>query len=264
MPRMPSLFISHGAPNFILSESPARNFLLGLPAQLPARPNAIVMVSAHWVTPQPRVTKVDVNSAIHDFGGFEDELYDLQYAAPGSPEIAEKIRSAFQTAGIPCEFDGRRGLDHGAWIPLMLSWPDTDIPVIQLSMQPGMAPPYHFEIGRKLRFLRDEGALIIGSGSLTHDLHSWMLSRNDPNAEQPQWVKSFADWMSSKIETGDTQSLLDYRTLAPHAVQNHPTDDHILPLFIAMGAGDGEPGRSLHRSTTHGVLRMDAFRFGSE
>lgn len=261
MSKMPSLFISHGAPNFILSDSPARSFLCELPSRLPAAPKAIVMVSAHWVTPQLRVTNTAVNSTIHDFGGFEDELYNLQYAAPGSPEIAEKIKSAFESAGTPCEFDDHRGLDHGAWIPLMLSWPGADIPVIQLSMQPGMSPRFHFEIGRKLKFLREQGVLFIGSGSLTHNLRSWMLSRADAGAEQPEWVRSFAEWMNSRIESSDTQSLLDYRTLAPHAVQNHPTDDHLLPLFVAMGSGDGELGKSMHQSATHGVLRMDAFAF---
>lgn len=262
MSKMPSLFISHGAPNFILSDSPARRFLSDLPASLPAQPTAIVMISAHWATPETKVTSVTVNSTIHDFGGFEEELYQLLYNAPGAPDIARQIQQSMQDNGISCDIDRQRGLDHGAWIPLMLSWPDADIPVVQVSMQLGKGPQYHLKLGQALKFLRKQGVLIIGSGSLTHDLRSWAASRHTLGGDEPDWVKGFGDWISQKIEAGDTADLLNYRAIAPHAVRNHPTEEHFLPLFVAMGAGGGEKWRSLHQSITHSVLRMDVFAFG--
>ena len=265
MTPLPSLFLSHGAPNLVLGDTPSRAFLGNLSALLPFQPQAIVMVSAHWETTQPTVSAPTANETIHDFGGFEPELYRLRYPAAGSPKIAQRIVALGKAAGVHIDTDVNRGLDHGAWVPLLLAWPDADIPVIQLSVQTRAGVDHHFTIGSLLEPLRHEGVLIIGSGSFTHDLRSYVPHRHTAEAAEPEWVSKFADWMDDAIIAGDRAALSDYRRRAPEAVRNHPTEEHLLPLFVAMNAGGGTDGgdaRRLHRSTTHGVLRMDAYAFG--
>ncbi|WP_373488482.1 class III extradiol ring-cleavage dioxygenase [Blastomonas sp.] len=264
MPTLPSLFVSHGAPNLILGSTAARGFLSGLAEELPKQPQAIVMISAHWETASPAVSAPLVNDTIHDFGGFERELYALRYPAPGSPATAERIAALLQSAALPVTIDGQRGLDHGAWVPLMLAWPDADIPVVQLSVQTQAGVDHHLAIGEALEPLRNEGVLIIGSGSFTHDLRSYLPHRHNTVAPEPDWVSGFADWMDAALASNDRDALRSYRKLAPDAVRNHPTEEHLLPLFVALGAGGTESSaRALHRSTTHGVLRMDAYAFGN-
>ncbi len=264
MSTFPSLFVSHGAPNLMLGTTPARQFLSGLGSLLPRRPEAIVMVSAHWETATPTVSAPLTNDTIHDFGGFEPELYALRYPAPGSPETAQRIASLLLAAGLSAASDVRRGLDHGAWVPLLLAWPEADIPVIQVSVQTLGGVDHHLAIGTALEPLRSEGVLIIGSGSFTHDLRSYIPHRHDVAAAEPDWVSRFAEWMDDAILSNDRAALRNYRTVAPDAVRNHPTEEHLLPLFVAMGAGGADAKvRALHRSTTHGVLRMDAYAFGA-
>jgi 4,5-DOPA dioxygenase extradiol len=164
-------------------------------------------------------------------------------------------------AGIPVFLDPKRGLDHGAWVPLMLAWPDAGVPVVQLSISSTHAPEWHYRVGRALAPLRDRNILIIGSGSLTHNLRAVFAERRAHDAAVPDWVAAFADWMKDRIDAGDTEAVLDAVERAPFGTQNHPTMDHILPLFTAMGAG-GTPGERLHHSYTYGVLAMDAYRFG--
>jgi 4,5-DOPA dioxygenase extradiol len=147
-------------------------------------------------------------------------------------------------------------------VPLRLIYPDADIPVVQLSVQPDAGPAYHYWLGRLLAPLREEGVLIVGSGSFTHDLSSFRQYYHDLDAPAPEWVDRFATWMVEAIGEGRTEDLLAYRDRAPEAVHNHPTEEHLLPLFVALGAGEGGPARHLHASTTHGILRMDAFAFG--
>ncbi len=254
------LFLSHGAPTLPFEDVAARDFLASLADSLP-RPKAILMVSAHWETRDPTVNAVTHNDTIHDFRGFPDALYRLHYPAPGHPELAERIVDLIAAAGLPAAIDHRRGLDHGAWVPLMLAWPDADIPVLQLSVQSHLGPGHHLELGRALAPLRADGVLIIGSGSFTHDLSSW---RGQAGMEEPGWVTDFADWMVTALEDRRTCDLLAYRTLAPHAVRNHPSEEHLLPLFVALGAAGPEAtARHLHASNTYGVLRMDAFAFES-
>jgi 4,5-DOPA dioxygenase extradiol len=264
MSTLPALFVSHGAPNLILGQSAAKHFLETLGAQLPAKPTAILVVSAHWETAQPAVSAPAVNDTIYDFGGFERELYGLRYPAPGSLDLATRVAELTKAQGLPVTIDQSRGLDHGAWVPLLLAWPLADIPVIQLSVQPHAGVDYHLRLGAMLEVLRAEGVLILASGSFTHDLRSYMPRRHTPNVTEPDWVTGFADWMHMKIMAEDRAALCDYRQIAPHAVRNHPSEEHLLPLFVALGAGgDVGPPRLLHSSTTHGVLRMDAYAFGS-
>jgi 4,5-DOPA dioxygenase extradiol len=259
---LPSLYVSHGAPTFPLTDAPARAFLEGLADHLPERPRAILVVSAHWETEVPSVTSSTVNATIHDFHGFPKELYDIRYPAPGAVWLAERIASLIESGGGTVTRDPARGLDHGAWVPLSLLYPNADMPVVQLSVQTQLGPEYHYRLGRLLAPLREESVLLIGSGSFTHDLSSFREYYHALHASAPDWVDAFANWMSEAIDAGRTGELLAYRALGPQAVRNHPTEEHLLPLFFAMGAGEAGKAEHLHQSTTHGVLRMDAFAFG--
>ncbi len=252
---MPTVFVSHGAPTLILQESPARAFLASLGGLLP-RPSAIVAVSAHWDTDVPAVSLARKPDTIHDFYGFPDALYRLRYAAPGAPDLADRVARLTGAAHDP-----HRGLDHGAWVPAMLGWPEADIPIFQLSIQPALGPAHHIALGRKLSPLREEGVLVLGSGSGTHNLRA--LVRGVADAEPEPWAREFDDWLAGAVERGDEAALADYRAQAPNARDAHPTDEHLLPLHVAYGAaGDGARGRVLHRSYTLGNLSMASYAFG--
>ncbi|MBC7908339.1 MAG: dioxygenase [Rhodospirillaceae bacterium] len=246
---LPALYVSHGSPMIMIEPSPARDFLVGLGPSLP-RPSAILMVSAHWTTTAPVVSTATQPETIHDFGGFPPALYQLQYPAPGAPALAERVTALIGAA------TERRGLDHGAWVPLLLGWPDADIPVTQLSVQPRLDPAHHYRLGQALAPLRDEGVLILASGALTHNLRAYFRGGEDETARSIV----FADWMAAALEQGRVDDLLNYRTRAPAAEQAHPTDEHLLPLFVALGTGGH--GKVLHRSLD-GSLAMDAYAFGS-
>jgi 4,5-DOPA dioxygenase extradiol len=256
---LPSLFLSHGAPTLPITDTPARAFLQQLGHTL-VRPKAILVISAHWETALPTVSAVDSNETIHDFGGFPRALYDLRYPAPGSPALAERVAEQLSAGGFDCNIDKRRGLDHGAWVPLLLMYPQADIPVLQLSVQPHLGPEHHLWVGRTLAPLRDEGVLIVGSGSFTHDLSEFR--GHNPNDAAPEWVNSFADWFDAALTKGHTGELLDYRRRAPFAAKNHPTEEHLLPLYAALGvAGENARATRLHASATYSVLRMDVYAF---
>ena len=258
---LPSLFLSHGAPTLPLTDTPARSFLNGLGGRLP-RPRAILVVSAHWETESPVVSAVERNDTIHDFYGFPRPLYELTYPAPGAPSLAVQVAELLRAAGLSCGIDKARGLDHGAWVPLLLMYPEADIPVLQLSIQPHLGPAHHLSMGRALERLRDEGVLIIGSGSLTHDLSEFRGQALD--APTPDWVTRFADWLRDKLDAAKTDDLVDYRRQAPFAVKNHPSDEHLVPLFAALGAaGTSWRAERLHASATYGILRMDVYAFDS-
>jgi 4,5-DOPA dioxygenase extradiol len=255
----PSLFLSHGAPTLPLTDTPARTFLSQFGAAL-ERPKAILVVSAHWETAQPTVNAVERNDTIHDFGGFPRALYDLRYPAPGSASVAARVTELLGAAGLATKTDTKRGLDHGAWVPLLLMYPQADIPVVQLSVQPHLGPEHHLRVGRALAPLRDEGVLIVGSGSFTHDLSEFR--GHGPNDPAPAWVNSFADWIHDALIADKTAALLDYRRQAPFATKNHPTEEHLLPLYVALGAaGEGAQAERLHASSTYSVLRMDVYAF---
>ena len=257
---LPTLFLSHGSPMTALEDSPAHRFLCTLGSVIP-RPQAILVVSAHWETMTPAVNTPARNTTIHDFFGFPRPLYELRYDAPTAPWLARRTAALLQAAGLGCETDTSRGLDHGAWVPLLLAYPQADIPVVQLSLQPQFGPGHHLALGAALTPLREEGVLIIGSGSFTHDL-SRFRGGLDFNAPETPDVKAFCDWMNEKILAGDLAALASYRKLAPHARDEHPTDEHLLPLHVAIGAAGPAPKATLlHSSVEYGLLRMDAYLF---
>jgi 4,5-DOPA dioxygenase extradiol len=260
MTSLPTLFISHGAPTLAIENSPAHRFLLELGKTLP-RPKAILVASAHWESVGgPAVSLGAHPETIHDFGGFPDELYAIQYPAPGAPETAANAAALLEQAGIAVKRSATRGLDHGAWVPLHLMYPNADIPVAQISLVRGASAAAHQKIGEALAELRKEGVLIVGSGSLTHNLYEFRGHSID--AEVPSWVRDFDAWMKSRLENNQHESLLDYRMQAPYAVRNHPTDEHLMPLFVAMGAaGEGAKAERLHASYEYGVLAMDMYAF---
>ena len=256
---MPVLFVSHGAPTLPLEPGATGAAWQQLGAQLP-RPSAILVVSAHWGTRIPTVSLAVHPETIHDFSGFPEALYNLRYSAPGAPEVAQAAAFALQQAGIPVQVDEAHGLDHGAWIPLSFMFPQADIPVAQLSMQPEQNPAWHAALGRALRPLREQGVLIVGSGAITHNLRA--VFKHQPGKPVPEWVTEFCDWFAARIAAGDLPALIEYRSRAPHAAQNHPTDEHLLPLFVALGAANHiDSARHLNRVMTFGLLAMDAWVF---
>jgi 4,5-DOPA dioxygenase extradiol len=257
---LPSIFVSHGSPMLAITRTPARDFLAQLGTTLP-RPRAVLMVSAHWETDRPMVNAVARNETIHDFGGFPRALFEIQYPAPGDATLAAHIADLLGAAGFPTGIDHARGLDHGAWVPMMLAYPDADVPVLQLSVQSHRGPAHAYAIGRALAPLRAEGVLIIGSGSFTHDLRRFRGQAVD--APETADVTAFSAWMDQHIAAHDVEALIHYRTRAPHAADEHPTEEHLLPLFTALGAaGDAPTAQRLHNSTEHAILRMDAYGFG--
>jgi 4,5-DOPA dioxygenase extradiol len=258
---MPVLFLSHGAPSLPLEAGETGVAWRQLGAQLP-KPSAILVVSAHWETLIPTLSRAVQPETIHDFSGFPEELYRLQYPAPGAPQLAETAAGLLQQANIPVQLDDKHGLDHGAWVPLSIMFPEADIPVAQLSLQPEQDPAWHLALGRALQPLRRQGVLIVGSGAITHNLRA--LFRHPQGEPAPAWVTEFCDWFAVKIGEGDIDALCAYRTLAPHAEQNHPSDEHLLPLFVALGAASKiNDARHLNRVMTFGLLAMDAWLFDS-
>jgi 4,5-DOPA dioxygenase extradiol len=256
---IPALFISHGAPTLPLEDSPARHFLERLGDELP-RPRSILAVSAHWETPQPAVSAARQPATIHDFHGFPPALYRLRYPAPGAPELAARVAQLLGERGLEVEVDEERGLDHGAWTPLILMYPRADIPVTQLSVQPRLGVQHEWHVGEALRALRDEGVLILASGSATHNLGE--VGRYANASEPATWAREFGEWLAASLEQGRAEDLIAYRERAPQAARNHPTDEHLLPVFVAAGAATpGVPARRLHSSYAYGVIGMDAYRF---
>jgi len=260
---MPALFLSHGSPLLAIADSAARRYLTALGARLP-RPDAVVVLSAHHDAERVEITSSTRPPTIHDFGGFPRELYELEYRAPGSPELAARVEKLLADADIDAVLEPRRGLDHGAWIPLLLMYPAADLPVVQVSIDSARDPAWHFQLGRALRPLRDSGVLVIGSGGATHNLRLYMYAagRGD-DSEPPAWVAEFNDWLALAIDERHFDDLLHYRERAPYAAQNHPTPEHFLPLFATLGAArEDERGVRIHASYDRGLLSLDDYAFG--
>ncbi len=260
MTKLPTMFVSHGAPTLAIDDSPAHRFLSTCGESL-GRPKAILVLSAHFEAPTATVTASASPDIIYDFWGFPDALYDITYPAPGDPALAHRISGLVSAAGIPTRLDEKRGLDHGAWIPLSLMYPDAGVPVVQLSIDARKGAAYHFNLGELLSPLREEGVLIIGSGGVTHNLpHALSAPQDAPMAD---WAITFREWAAEAVESDRRDDLADYRAIAPDAARNHPTEEHFLPLLCAMGAtGPGEQGRRVHASDAYGALAMDAYLFG--
>ena len=255
-----SLFVPHGAPTFALRPGAAGAALSALAKSLP-QPRAIIMVSAHWETSIPTVGTADRLGTIHDFHGFPDALYALRYPASGCREAAGEVMQALAAAGFTVAEDAQRGLDHGAWVPLRLMFPDADVPVIPLSIQHGASAAHHFRLGQALAPLAANGFLVIASGNLTHNLRDYQVAARN-GGQTPAYVREFADWMAGHMATQDTAALLDYRHQAPGAVQAHPSEEHLMPLYVALGAGGEQADVSrFHAGIDDYVLAMDAFAF---
>ena len=263
MARMPTLFISHGSPMLAVVDSAARRFLAQLGPKLPA-PTAVAVISAHYDAAPTEVTAAERPETIHDFGGFPDELYRLRYPAPGSPALAREIVALLEAAGHPAQLAPTRGLDHGAWIPLSLMLPKANVPVLQISINSRRTPEEHFVLGRVLRSLRDAGTLILGSGGATHNLALYAHARGrDDDSAPPEWVEAFNEWTAGAVAARRFDDLFRYAERAPFAMQNHPTAEHYLPLFVTLGAAhDDEPGVRIHSSYDRGLLSLDAYAFG--
>lgn len=259
MSALPSLYISHGSPMTALQPGATGARLAELAQVLP-RPKAIVVASAHWLARAPLVGGAPQPETIHDFYGFPPELYQLRYPAPGAPAVAARVAELLDQAGLAPQLDPQRGLDHGVWVPLHLLYPAADIPVVPLSIQPELGPAHQYAVGRALAPLREEGVLVIGSGSITHNLHD-MRSGYSVEREAP-YVRPFIGWIEQKLAAGDVNALLDYRSQAPFAQRAHPTDEHLLPLYVALGtAGDGAHAQRIDAGIDLGFLAMDIYRF---
>jgi 4,5-DOPA dioxygenase extradiol len=258
---LPTVYISHGSPMTALMETPARYFLESLGTFFP-RPRAVLVVSSHWETDLPMLSAPPNNTSVHDFDGFPAALYALHYNAPGAGELAAKLSDRFAKAGFSCGIDRGRGLDQGAWVPLLLAFPEANIPVLQLSLQPHRGPRHHLAVGAALASLREEGVLIIGTGSFIHDRQRFQMHGAQPGPEEDAEMAAFATWMDEKIMTLDLKALVEYRRQAPFAIEAHPTEEHLLPLYVALGgAGMAFTATRLHRSTEYGGWRMDAYAF---
>lgn len=243
-----------------IEDAEARKFLASLPEILPERPKAILMISAHWERLRPAVNAPPANETIHDFGGFPPALYQIQYPAPPSADLARRVAELLSASGLPTDIDQRRGLDHGAWVPLMVAWPGADIPVVQLSVQTRLGPAHHFQLGQILAPLREEGILIIGSGSFTHDLASFRSSGGHIDAPEPDWVHAFAEWMASALKPSHRRPP-ELPHARPRSCPQSPDRGTPPPLYVALGVAP-DMVKHLHQSTTYGILRMDAFAFG--
>lgn len=253
----PSLYISHGSPMLALEPGASGPALARLATEMP-RPDAIVIVSAHWESDELLVGGNPQPDTWHDFGGFPRALFEVQYPAPGNPDLAAQVVNLLQANALPARIDSTRPFDHGVWVPLSLMYPQADIPIVQVSLPTRGGPALQARVGKALSGLREQGVLLIGSGSITHNLQEldWHAG---PESVQP-WAEVFRDWMIDKLAANDEAALHDYRRQAPNAVRNHPSDEHLLTLYFARGAGG--PFSIAHQGFTLGALGMDIYRFG--
>ncbi len=226
------------------------------------RPRTLLVVTAHWETNLPMFSGSAKPAMIYDFGGFPEALYKIDYPALGAPEVAARAASLLKTAGITAAVDGCRGLDHGTWVPLLRMFPNADVPVVQLSVQPSLGAAHAYRVGEALSSLRDEGVLIIGSGHLTHNLRDWMAATRSGVATTADYAREFQAWMFEQLNTNDVDALTHYRERAPHATRAHPSEEHLLPLFVARGAAgvDAKIERAFD-GFEGSALAMDVYRF---
>ncbi|RAU23493.1 dioxygenase [Paramagnetospirillum kuznetsovii] len=250
-----ALYLSHGSPMMVLEDTPARAFLTELGKRI-GKPRAVLAVSAHWLSAVPALGFAAWPDKINDITGFPPALYQLAYAPPGAPDVAAR---AADLLGEPLRRDPGAGIDHAIWSVMSLIWPEADVPVVPLSVQPEDGPRHHYDLGRRLRPLSEDGILIMGTGAATHGLEDYF--RRPAGGPTEPHVAEFTHWLAETTESGDVAALLDYRDLAPHAERNHPTEEHLLPFFSALGASRSGRGTRLHHSVDSGVLAMDAYGF---
>jgi len=267
-PTLPALFVSHGSPMIALEPGAAGAFLTRLGPAIDARfgrPRAIVALSAHTLTREPALLAAPRHEAVHDFGGFDPRLYEMRYDAAGAPALADRVASLLAEAGITVHRVAQGGLDHGIWTPLRYAYPGADVPVLPMGWSPRESPARLFALGEALAPLAAEGVLVLGSGSITHNLRRVAQAGFHAQSTPPEIPESaaFRGWFAERAGARDWDALFDYRARAPHAADMHPTDEHLLPWFIAAGTGGraAMPAR-LHASVTHGLLGMDTYAFG--
>lgn len=264
--RLAPVFLSHGSPMTALEPGAAGAFWhrLGEAVDRLGPPTAILAVSAHTLTRLPVTLAAARHEAVHDFGGFPPALYALRYEVAGAPRLAPHVEQLLQWAGIEAAHADAGGLDHGIWVPLRSIRPQADVPVLPLGFPPGWTPAQLLALGAALRPLVDEGVWIVGSGSITHNLRLGLPGRQGQQAELPASA-AFRAWFARHAEAADRDALLAWRDRAPEAAFMHPTDEHLLPWFVAAGAGsDDARGRRLHASVEGGHLGMDAYAFGPD
>ena len=258
MKKAPALFVSHGAPTFAVEPGLLGPALTLVGEQL-SGVRAVLVVSAHWQTMGLQVMRTASPQTLHDFGGFPAELYRLQYPAPGAPDVAGEAARVLEAAGYTVGFDDKRGLDHSAWVPLRYLFGRADVPVLQVSMPHDLSAAGAVQLGIALGSLRERGVMIVGSGSLTHNLHE--IGRNSPS--DVEHAQTFATWVRRHVERRDKVALTDYRRLAPWAERAHPTEEHFLPLLVALGASDGDDAvRVIDGGMTYEILSMQSYGFG--
>lgn len=255
MPLMPTLFVAHSAPTLALDEKAGadyRNMAQALPV-----PEAILVFSAHWETDQLAFGEtVSHDEIIYDFGGFQPELYEMQYPAPGAPELVEKIRGLFADNKIEST---SRGIDHGVWVPFLHMWPKADIPILQMSLPRSYSDEQLLALGERLKPLREQNVLIVTTGVITHNLRTVKANSND---SPPDWAAEFDQWVEQVLDQHKYDQLVQWQTVAPHALQNHPTPEHFLPLIIAAGAAQNEPLSYPVTGFEWGSLSRRCVRFG--
>jgi 4,5-DOPA dioxygenase extradiol len=259
MARLPTLFLSHGSPMNGIEDTASSRAWAAIAHELP-RPRAVLVASAHWESSVPMVSGNPKPETIHDFGGFPDELYRISYPAPGAAELATKAVALLKDSGIAAGVNGCRGLDHGAWVPLRWMYPDADVPIAEISLQPALGTAQHIALGRALAPLADDDILIVGSGHVTHNLRDWMSNRD--RGEPLRYAQTFADWVYARLAAGDTDALIAYRDEAPEAARAHPTEEHFLPLLVAWGAaGEGARVERIKAGFDGAALANDCYRF---
>lgn len=233
MTRMPAIFLAHGNPMNALTVNPYTQAWAAIGQLLP-RPKAILAISAHWYIPETAVTANDFPPTIHDFGGFPQALFDVQYPAPGSRELARHVQQLLSPTAVG--LDESWGLDHGTWSLLCHVFPETNVPVIQLSLDKTQPPPFHYGLGKRLQPLRDEGVLILGSGNIVHNLatYNW----GNPAVQPYDWAKRFEENIKNLITQGQDDALIDYAALGADALLSVPTPEHYLPLLVVLGLRD--------------------------
>lgn len=251
-PKLPALFISHGAPTLALEQSATTSALARIGQNLP-KPRAIIIMSAHWQSAKLEISSNPQPKTWHDFSGFTSELYDLQYPAAGQPALAETLAQQLTARGITCRVNPLRVSDHGVWAPLLHLYPEADIPIVQISLPRHYDSVACYQLGAQLAQLRDEQILLIGSGSITHNLQAlrWQAESIDKTA------RDFKVWLLQQLKT-DIPSALDWQQY-PNYQNVHPSDEHLLPLFFALGAG--QRVSVVHQSMAHHSLGMDIYRF---
>jgi len=255
----PTIFVSHGSPMLAVEPGATGEFWHKLGHELP-RPQSVLAVSAHWTTREPTVNAAPTNDTIHDFYGFPEALYRIRYDAPGAPALADRVVSLLEAASIPVRVDAARGLDHGAWVPLQNMYPEADLPVAQLSVQPHRDARWHVQLGAALRPLKDEGVLVLATGGAVHNLRE-MARDGGPT---PSWAKTFDEWLAATLAKGDESAFLDWETAAPEAQRAQPTPEHFLPIFVAYGAAGAHPKTTrINHGFTLGSMSMAAFEFAA-